>query len=329
MRRIYVASSWRNPHQPGVVEALRKAGHLVYDVRNPAKGERGFSWGEVDPDWRTWTGNTFRAALKHPISQRGFDNDHSAMEWADTLVLVLPCGRSAHLEAGWAAGAGKQVWILLLGENEPELMYKEVEAGGGGLVLGVEELVEKLGVPLPWPVCPSCEGLFEGIHDAVCSQCQRHLLRGAKARGDCSATLRRVHELLCTDGDPEATLVHLGEVLDDAGAPKPVCDRGPECPSLHLNSRIHDLADQRDSLLNTLANERGEGNPPVGWAWDGSAWCRPPYVVARAQSGAFRWDVTYVDDVDGDDIVAEADTARDAMRAADRHQDEDQGARSP
>ncbi len=31
-RKIYVASSWRNPAQPEVVSALRSAGHLVYDT---------------------------------------------------------------------------------------------------------------------------------------------------------------------------------------------------------------------------------------------------------------------------------------------------------
>lgn len=35
MTRIYVASSWRNKYQPEVVAALRKAGHKVYDFRNP------------------------------------------------------------------------------------------------------------------------------------------------------------------------------------------------------------------------------------------------------------------------------------------------------
>ena len=38
MARIYVASSWRNKYQPEVVAALRKAGHEVYDFRNPKDG---------------------------------------------------------------------------------------------------------------------------------------------------------------------------------------------------------------------------------------------------------------------------------------------------
>jgi nucleoside 2-deoxyribosyltransferase len=46
------------------------------------------------------------------------------MEWADACVLVLPCGRSAHLEAGWFAGKGKPVFVLTFDGEEPELMAK-------------------------------------------------------------------------------------------------------------------------------------------------------------------------------------------------------------
>jgi nucleoside 2-deoxyribosyltransferase len=47
-----------------------------------------------------------------------------ALNAADVTVLVLPCGRSAHLEAGYTAGQGKPVVILLDQTFEPELMYK-------------------------------------------------------------------------------------------------------------------------------------------------------------------------------------------------------------
>jgi len=49
---IYVASSWRNTHQPSVVAALREAGHDVYDFRNPRPGDHGFHWSMIDPDWK-------------------------------------------------------------------------------------------------------------------------------------------------------------------------------------------------------------------------------------------------------------------------------------
>lgn len=121
--KIYVASSWRNEHQPSVVETLRRHGHDVYDFRNPEPGNIGFHWSTIDPNWRQWSPEQFNAALSHPVAKRGFGLDFDAMRWADACVLVLPCGRSAHLEAGWFVGARKPL-IILLADGEPELMYK-------------------------------------------------------------------------------------------------------------------------------------------------------------------------------------------------------------
>jgi hypothetical protein len=123
-RKIYVASSWRNPLQADVVNTLQRCGHDVYDFKNPRPGDSGFNWREIDPNWMNWTAKQYVAALDHPISKRGFASDFNAMKWADTFLLVLPCGRSAHLELGWAAGAGKQTMILTRDGEEPELMAK-------------------------------------------------------------------------------------------------------------------------------------------------------------------------------------------------------------
>jgi hypothetical protein len=123
-RKIYVASSWRNPLQAGVVAALHADGHAVYDFKNPRPGDRGFAWSEIDPNWQTWTAAQYAAALDHPIAKRGFASDFNAMKWADTFLLVLPCGRSAHLELGWACGQGKQTLLLTRNGEEPELMAK-------------------------------------------------------------------------------------------------------------------------------------------------------------------------------------------------------------
>lgn len=127
-RRVYVASSWRTPTQPDIVASLRKDGHEVYDFRNPGPGEHGFAWSEIDPEWQQWTPLRFAVALQHPIAAHGFALDFGAMEWANTGVLLLPSGRSAHLEAGYFVGAGKDLFILLSAGQEPELMYRMATA---------------------------------------------------------------------------------------------------------------------------------------------------------------------------------------------------------
>ena len=140
MARIYVASSWRNKYFPEVVTRLREAGHEVYDFRNPPHGGAGFHWTDVDPDAPNWTYAQYAEGLHHPLAERQFQADIDALTWADTCVLVLPCGRSAHTEAGWMAGAGKRVLAYIPEMLEPEPMYKLFDAVAGSL----DELVELL-----------------------------------------------------------------------------------------------------------------------------------------------------------------------------------------
>jgi len=87
-----------------VVARLRKAGHEVYDFRNPPSGDPGFKWSSVSEDYMEWSPQQYRDMLHHPKAERRFHNDIEAMEACDTCVLVLPCGRSAHTETGWSAG---------------------------------------------------------------------------------------------------------------------------------------------------------------------------------------------------------------------------------
>ena len=137
MAKIYVASSWRNKYFPEVVARLREAGHEVYDFRNPPHGGHGFKWTELDPDAPNWTFDQYAEGLRHPKAERQFAADLEAMEWADICVLVLPCGRSAHTEAGWFAGAGRKVIAYIPEMVEPELMYKLFHEVVGSL----EELI--------------------------------------------------------------------------------------------------------------------------------------------------------------------------------------------
>lgn len=166
---VYVASSWRNHVHTAVCAALRSVGIDHYDFKNPPGGT-GFSWREVKtpeflsvPAQDVVTGETvdvqtrvrakgsdweevdeYLRMIAHPRAIEGFDSDFAAMKRADTFVMVLPCGKSAHLELGWAVGAGKRTAILLEDPVEPELMYRMVDYLAPSLLdllgwLGVED----------------------------------------------------------------------------------------------------------------------------------------------------------------------------------------------
>jgi hypothetical protein len=142
--KIYVASSWRNPHQPAVVAALRDASHQVYDFRNPAPDASGFEWSAVDPNWRSWSLDDFRRGLRSDAARKGFAHDMRGLEWCDACVLVLPSGRSAHLEAGWCSGRGKRVFVYAPEFDGPDLMYLLFDTNGDSLPIygHLEELLD-------------------------------------------------------------------------------------------------------------------------------------------------------------------------------------------
>ena len=143
--KIYAATSWRNTHHERIVALLREE-HRVYDFRHPSVDgpigapEEGFSWREIDPNWQKWTPQQYREAMKHPIAQQGYRSDSQAMIWADACVITLPCGRSAHLEAGWMMGRGKPTAVYL-----PPVYYKCTYCDGSGLVPGDRSTLEYCG----------------------------------------------------------------------------------------------------------------------------------------------------------------------------------------
>ena len=148
---VYVASSWRNRLQAAIVGALqaagRDAGFEVYDFRNPRAGNNGFRWTSIDPNWMEWTPAQWRDALRTSIADEGFALDKGAMDRADCCVLVLPCGRSAHLEAGYMAGQGKPVYTVAFDKTEPELMVKLL-GPPSNICTTMDELFDCLGVPI-------------------------------------------------------------------------------------------------------------------------------------------------------------------------------------
>lgn len=116
--KIYVASSWKTPRHAEVVEALRNEGHEVYDYREANKA---FTWDEIAPDHKSWRAADCIWATEQPVAEEAYRRDFEALVTADVVVGVQPFGASTGLELGWAAGNGRETF-LLAAEGCPELM---------------------------------------------------------------------------------------------------------------------------------------------------------------------------------------------------------------
>lgn len=138
-RKIYVASSWRNfDRVKEVVKTLRALNHEVFDFT-----EIPFNYEAVDANWQKWTPRQYVNSFTLDSVKAGFDRDRAALEWCDTVLLVLPSGRSAHLEAGFVAGAGKEAYCFMPLPQEPELMYGVFKE----IILDVSRLKEVFKTP--------------------------------------------------------------------------------------------------------------------------------------------------------------------------------------
>ncbi len=160
MARIYVSTSWKNGIQPLIVKKLREHGHQVYDFRHPEGRNDHNVWQSVARSKElkasylsgTLRPTDFDRMLSDKKAVIRFREHFQAMQDADTCVLVLPCGRSSHAEAGYMCGAGKRVFVMDYGFTvKPELMYLMFD----GYFYKEEDLLKAVDTPVPG-VCRIC-----------------------------------------------------------------------------------------------------------------------------------------------------------------------------
>ena len=166
--KIYVASSWQNRHQQGVVAMLRRWGHQVYDFR-----EHGFGWEEIDENWERWTTHDYVTGLRHPIAEGAFQEDYRALRWANACVLVMPCGRSAHLEAGWSVGQGKPTCFFFPTEWPASTPVPVDLMHGLGDIALSERALKEWSEQLAF--CPRCDFRFKSECDVATHVMREHL----------------------------------------------------------------------------------------------------------------------------------------------------------
>jgi len=135
---IYLIGSLRNPEVPIIARSLRLSGHEVFDDWFAAGPEADDYW----RDYEIQRGHSFIQALDGYAANHVFEFDKYHLNRADAAVLVLPAGKSGHLELGYAIGLGKPGYILL--DNNPE-RYDVMYRFATKVCASVEELIKCLG----------------------------------------------------------------------------------------------------------------------------------------------------------------------------------------
>lgn len=118
---VYLAGSLRGTRVRKVAEALRANRIDVFDDWHAAGPQADDIWQAYEME----RGRTYREALLGAHATDVFQFDRANLDRSTHGVLVMPAGKSAHIELGYLIGQGKPGYILL--EQEPErwdIMYR-------------------------------------------------------------------------------------------------------------------------------------------------------------------------------------------------------------
>lgn len=111
--RIYIASSWKNQKRVLMLaERLEQEGFEVDAFCRATDKRYSFHWSEFVDDEAELLNYDALSFLNDPRVQRAFREDKSWLDWSDIVIMVMPCGHSSHLEAGYAKGQGKRLYIF-------------------------------------------------------------------------------------------------------------------------------------------------------------------------------------------------------------------------
>ncbi len=135
---LYIIGSLANKRVPKLEHALVEAG-----FPNVFAGWYG-SGPNADKTWAAYEkgrGHTFQQALDQPAAHHIFQFDKTFLDLCSAAILLLPAGKSGHLELGYIIGQGKPGFILMPGEPKRyDLMYRFAT----GVHKGVGALIEDL-----------------------------------------------------------------------------------------------------------------------------------------------------------------------------------------
>lgn len=149
MIKLYLMGSLRNPELPLLGNRIRELGiDVVDDWFGAGK--------EADDQWMLYEktrGRHYGEALYGRAARHIFAFDKHHIDTADVGVLMLPAGKSGHLELGYLVGKGKLGFVLFPEEPERfDCMYQFAQ----GVFFDQDSLLEALSTRIvPSTLFPS------------------------------------------------------------------------------------------------------------------------------------------------------------------------------
>jgi len=119
-KSLYIIGSLRNDNIPKVGEEIRSLGIDVFDDWFAAGPE-------ADDFWKKYEqarGRTYREALEGYAAKNVFAFDQHHLDRCDAVLLVLPAGRSGHMELAYSLGRNKPGYILIDDPERWDVMYR-------------------------------------------------------------------------------------------------------------------------------------------------------------------------------------------------------------
>lgn len=111
---IYISSSWKNrEHVRQLAIELRELGHNVYDFTDPTCRRTPEIPPEKYPEAFDPERHVYREYINKPEWRAAVMENKAAIEGANLIILLLPCGADAH--ADWAYGVGQEIPAVVVG----------------------------------------------------------------------------------------------------------------------------------------------------------------------------------------------------------------------
>jgi nucleoside 2-deoxyribosyltransferase len=137
MKTVYLVGSLRNPKTIEVGNAIRSLGFDVFDDWMAAGPVADDAW----RDYEKSRGHSYVEALAGIAAKHVFEFDLLHLNRSDIAVLLMPSGKSAHLELGYSIGKGKPGFVLF--DAEPE-RYDVMYQFASGVFFNLEDLLKAL-----------------------------------------------------------------------------------------------------------------------------------------------------------------------------------------